>query len=774
MRWPLKEADDDFLIHYPRVGTPRAWLRDAVDRLVGADPGLNQLRTALVGTLGVAVALGLAYLFVKQTAAMQLPAGSAPAPALAAADHAMFVVSMLFAGMVAMISGLAVQDRTVRGQVLSTLLLPVTMLTGLVLGMLVGPYHVLSLAFLVVMMAVAVYVRRFPPRGFGAGLGLFLGAFLGYFLHAQLALGNIGWIAAELGIGALASMLARFAIARMNPERALARISRSQRARARRLLELSAGVLTDTDQRRIRALQERIRRQLVRLNETTLMLDAQLAETHPDTAALEAHRQFDAELALVNCARFAGALATKHSPPVIRRRAADALSALLDGDPAEVSRALAALREVECEGHRTAVLISRLVASIEHYSRAGFTRPVGEDQSAEAARDDFSPAVGLVNNWLPGSMPVSTEASTTPGRGLLNRATMPHHVRTTVQITIAGALAVVAGDALSGPRLYWAVLATFFAFMNATNSGEQLRRALFRVGGTAVGIVAGDLLVHLTGANVLASLVIVLVTLFFGLYLIRLNYMFMVIAITVILSQLYEQLEEFSWQLLLLRLAETAIGASAVILTVLLIMPLRPQRVLTTAVLAWFTALRQLLEAGLGRLDGRREPLRPLVRAVDAAYAALMATATPLRSVTFGHNSTQLTQILVVSSAARQYARSLADVIDRAEADGERLPWADNRQVRAAVEQLRASAQAIEHRIATGESGSYVRSAGLVALILDDLRSRHSPLADALSDLTLLDGALAQLAAALRMRIDDHDTGQPADYALRVGEQPPA
>jgi hypothetical protein len=236
--------------------------------------------------------------------------------------------------------------------------------------------------------------------------------------------------------------------------------------------------------------------------------------------------------------------------------------------------------------------------------------------------------------------------------------------------------------------------------------------------------------------------------------------MFMVIAITAILAQLYVQLEEFSWQLLVLRLGETAIGAAAVIITVLLIVPLRPQRVLTTAVLLWFTALRRLLEAALARLDGQHDPLRPLVRDLDAAYAALVATATPLRPVTFGRNSTQLTQILVVSSAARQYARSFAALMEEADADGELLPLADNRPLRPAAEQLRASAEAIEHRIASGEHGRYVRSSALVALAFDDLRPRQSPLVHALHDLTLLDGALARLATALQMDIDDHDTGQ--------------
>jgi uncharacterized membrane protein YgaE (UPF0421/DUF939 family) len=774
---PVPEAADGDLIQYPRARTPWAWLRDAVDGLAGADPGLNQLRMAMQAVLGVVAALGLAYVFVRLTGAMQLPVGSAPAPVLAAANRAMLILSMLLAAMVAMMSAFTVQDHTARSQLLSSLLLPVMMFTGLVLGLLVGSYHAASLAYLVVAMAVAVYVRRFGQRGFGAGMGVFFGAFLGFFLYADLALHNVGWIAADLAIGALASLLVRFAFFRPHAGRTLARMRRTQAARARRLLVLCIGVLAAADEVQVRALEERKRRQLVRINETTLMIDAQLAEVQPRTLLVEAQRHFDAELALSNCARFAVALATSCPSSAVRRRAADALSALLDNDPAAVSAAVAALRKAECDGHQATVLVSRMAASVEQYAaaRARIGRPVGEGEIADAAYGDFTPAVGLVNNWLPGSVPVSAEASITRGRGLLDRATMPPHVRTTLQITIAGTLAVVAGDVLSGSRLYWAVLATFFSFVMATNSGEQLRRALFRIGGTAIGIVVGDLLVHLTGANVWASLAIILVSLFFGIYLIRLNYTFMVIAITVVLSQLYQQLEEFSWQLLVLRLAETAIGAGAVIITVLLIVPLRPQRVLTSAVLLWFTALRRLLEAVLGRLDRQREPLRPLVRAVDAAYAALVATATPLRRATFGRNSAQLIEILAVSSAARQYARSLAALVEEAEADGVALPQADNGQLRAAAEQLRTSAEAIEHRIATGEHGRYVRFSALVALALDDLRLRRSPMVEALSDLTSLDGALARLATALQMDVDDHDTGQPTgvvDVGDQHGERP--
>ena len=80
------------------------------------------------------------------------------------------------------------------------------------------------------------------------------------------------------------------------------------------------------------AMVERLRRQVVRLNESTLMIDAQLAQATPRSAGTEARRLFDAELALSNCARFASALVTVGVDRAMRVQARDALSAVLAED----------------------------------------------------------------------------------------------------------------------------------------------------------------------------------------------------------------------------------------------------------------------------------------------------------------------------------------------------------------------------------------------------------------------------------------------------------
>src|SRR3954447_26896132 len=91
---------------------------------------------------------------------------------------------------------------------------------------------------------------------------------------------------------------------------------------------------------------------------------------------------------------------------------------------------------------------------------------------------------------------------------------------------------------------------------------------------------------------------------------------------------------------------------------------------LTTGLLLWFQKLRSLVDAVLDRVvEGQPVALRPVVRELDAAYAALVATAAPLRRATFGRNSAQLTDLLAISAAARLYARSLAAQAESSEDD---------------------------------------------------------------------------------------------------------
>src|SRR5258708_26611972 len=141
---------------------------------------------------------------------------------------------------------------------------------------------------------------------------------------------------------------------------------------------------------------------------------------------------------------------------------------------------------------------------------------------------------------------------------------MAPYARTAIQMGVAVSGGILAGDAMSPRRFSWAVIAAFIILMGTSTAGEQIRKGFFRVVGTLVGVVIGSLLAHAVGDVVWLQIVVVLVSLFLGLYLFRISYTFMTIAITVMVSQLYVELDEFSNNLLLLRLgaaAGDAVGA---------------------------------------------------------------------------------------------------------------------------------------------------------------------------------------------------------------------
>jgi len=754
--------------------------RDGVDRVRGFDPGLTQLRTAVQAVLGIAVAVSAEYVFARTTGALQIDThGAVLSPQhsalVAAQHHGVLIIAMLLGALMAMVAAFVVADPTPRDQLVSTLLLPIPMLASMGIGLLLGPYRLPSLAYLVVALMVGTYLRRYGPRGFAAGMLLFNGGFMGFFLNPYIPARNIGWVAAELGIGVLAFLLVRFGLFPPDPAKTLLRLQSSWVARSQRLIDvawqLSARTLAPPQRGR---LSRQLHRQLIRVTESTLMIDGQLAQPGATpTATLLHQRLYDMELAVSNIARFTEALSEHTLPDEVRTQIRAALTALREGSLQAASEHAHPLREPGPAAHirrgtptagidaRTQVLLHRFAGSVDMFATAQHQwLTLGEQTPTRTAtpsqEQPFVPAVALFAGWLPGSVPVSTRASTTPGRGpWFTRVAMAPELRASLQIGVASLIAITIGDAVDPRRFYWGLLATFLAFMATTNTGEQIRKALFRVGGTAIGIVVGDLAVHLGGTNIVVVFALVVVSLFLGIYLIRINYMFMAIGITVTMSQLYVQLGEFSWHLLLLRLAETAVGVGAVILTVLFVVPLRPQRVLTAGLLTYFEELQTLLTHIITTLRNRDEEqsasrTRSDVRRLDAAYHALLTTAAPLRAGTFGRNSTQLTTILALASIARYYARDLAHTTPH--------PYRAHPYLNTATEQLLSSMNTIRRRLEHDEHGTYTPSADLLTTTnpahlddLDDLDDRVL-----IADLIAIDATMATLAHTLGM--DVHET----------------
>jgi len=72
--------------------------------------------------------------------------------------------------------------------------------------------------------AVGTYLRRLGPWGFIAGILLFIGDFLGFFLHGAVTLGDLGSLAAEIGVGIVVALIVRFALFYPRQVKAMERI----------------------------------------------------------------------------------------------------------------------------------------------------------------------------------------------------------------------------------------------------------------------------------------------------------------------------------------------------------------------------------------------------------------------------------------------------------------------------------------------------------------------------------------------------------------------
>lgn len=767
-------SDADVALTWGRE-RPRRSTTEWMDRLAGSDPGLNRLRQALQTTISIAASLGAGWLFVHLTHALQIQTQGvrlppAQAATVAAANHELLVVGELVATIVAMISTFGVADPDVRGQIVSSLLVPVPMVATLALGLAVGDHRVPSLVLLVVVMTVGTYLRRFGPRGFLAGILLFMGFFLGFFLHAAVHLSDLGWLTAEVGVGVLVTLAIRLLFFYPHPAKALQRTQRSYAARARTVIRLSLGVLDGEAK-----AEPRLTRALARLNETALMVDAQLADPDALAGRLAARRLhellYDAELSLTNVARFAQAIAYLDLPAAERASARAALAELAEdrsqGAREAANGLLAQLRAADEArapdpgADQAAVVIPhRFAGSVIAFADAlDAWMAQGSAESDREAGEAFQPAAQLFFGWLPGSSPASAATSLEPGPRWWERLAMPPYVRAAIQMGAAVTLAIAVGVQISGYRFYWAVLAAFVTLMGTNNSGEQVLKAIYRVAGTVVGIAIGSVAAHLVGHHSNYSIAVILVSLFLGLYLMRINYAFMVVGITVMVSQLYVQLGEYTNHLLILRLIETAAGAVLAILTVTAVFPLRTRRVLRVAVRDHVRAVAELVRDATTRLldPDATVSLHAAGRKLDSAYQTLLATLQPLRRNLFGDLDHQAAQALSFANASRNYARNLiGDVGAARHLDDE---------TRAAIElgsrTLGESMDVLLGAIDGPRDGTYTRSAALFDQAERRLEADDAPAGPArlvIRDLKLLDATLALMAAEMNLRVANYDT----------------
>ena len=211
------------------------------------------------------------------------------------------------------------------------------------------------------------------------------------------------------------------------------------------------------------------------------------------------------------------------------------------------------------------------------------TSGLGRLPTLDADQSYESPVALRPDGRLSGSARISQATAANGGEhGLRARLRLGWASQGALRLAVAVGVACAAGSALSERRFYWAVIAVFIAFTGGNTSAEQLSRAIQRTLGTFVGILIGSLVATAVGPNPW-SLAVIIPALTVGLYFVQVSYWLMAVGITIMVSELYVQLGEFSSGLLVLRLEETALGAVIAMLAAVLIFPVGTRRAASQA-----------------------------------------------------------------------------------------------------------------------------------------------------------------------------------------------
>lgn len=608
------------------------WLRAVRQDRLASDPGLLRLRLAARATLAVA----LSSLVLHRVG----PALGFPA-----------VVAMLIGGMISMNGSFASSSRGARDTVRTLAGMPVAAAAGAAPAAVLAGHTALHLVGFVVVMVLAVLVRRWGARWFSYGmlawLSYFFATFVGVTPHRLPALVAVVVVATACLVLVAALLLPD----RPPRTRALAHRSFSARvgALAATAHDVVAGELDAEHAAR------RLHAGGYRLLEAALILDGSLATADSHAAAVSRRSLMEAELAGEELAgavqRLPGDL-----PGDVRRALLDALGALAADRPAEArAGARAAQDRVERAGGRGDPVWLALAAVVR------LARVLdGPAPEVPAHADDYQPAVELYLGNLPGTAP-SVNA-------VLEHSRLPWSLNTRlcVQTAVAAPIALVLGELLSPQRYYWAVLACFLVLTGTLTTGEATTKGVNRVLGTLGGLLAATVAVHVTGARPAPVVAVMLVCVFLGLYFFRVSYALMAFAVTTLMGELYNVLHELDEPLLLLRLAETAVGAAVAVAVVLVVLPVRSSEVREAAEQALMAQLGALLAALRDRL-ARAERSADLLyeaRLVDAKLHQLALVTRPAAGpMLVGLASRSGRAVLAPWTALAYRARSLATTV---------------------------------------------------------------------------------------------------------------
>ncbi|MGR6469162.1 FUSC family protein [Rhizobium sp. PAMB 3182] len=567
--------------------------------LLAGDPTLMRLRLGSRVVVSVCLSLGLIYLF------------SAHLHTLPVAAYGL--------GIILSVQGiLTVRETSGRAQFLTRAAGVLAAGLSVTLATLLEADRLMSdLAFLAVIF-VACVARAFGPRWNAVGMYAFMAYFMAAYFHPSIA--DVPWAIVGIAISAGVSQTVRFAVIRENP---VASMRGAVRATLHRCEEI-----------------------LVTLEEASAR-GGELTKADSDTLRMQAQRLKGTVLSAI------GALGPDEGGE--NGDVVDLRVGLIELQLAAESAIVAAQKALPPRGILRAALNRDGVETGD-----GKTEPSGTEAEQSAATIAW--LADARSNVLQQAARISALAPASPvtgGSGPVRLNLKHPAVRTAIQITLAAAIAMAAGLALSRERWFWAVLSAFLVFINTQSRGDTAMKAVQRAVGTPVGIVAGLVLAYAFGAHPLIIALLALASIFLAFYNLPVSYGRMTFFISIVIALAYALMGVLTLDLMWLRVEETLIGSIAGILVSATVFPTRTRATLNQAEARWYAALKSLLEAT--RSEERGGELIDLSHRLDEAYGNLVTAARPLGApwqlvVRPGH----VRQTLGLHRAATYWARLFA------------------------------------------------------------------------------------------------------------------
>ncbi|WP_416066336.1 FUSC family protein [Rhizobium sp. ZK1] len=588
------------------------------DWLLANDPALSRLRMGTRVTLSIL--LSFAILLLIHMLIVPLPTAS----------YGLGIVLSIE-------GGVAVRDKGSASQLITRLLGCLASLVVVGIAAALESQRVLSDFVFLVVIFLASSARVYGPRGFAIGMFAFTSYFMGSYFHPTI--GELPVVLIGPVVSALVSHWVRAVLLPDNWRRDLLRSLESVRGRINQILfKLGAlatdGKIDEADRQELRQLEDRLKEVVLMAESFIPRPPGGVFDGASAPAAELAIRLFDAHLATES----AIVLSYQSAPSFML------VHAVIEDDKVVLSAQERAVADMEGQpqGETARALLwlvaarRQLVETIDTGRRTDFAEIASVEEASTPATIDFS----LTNPLM----------------------------RSALQITLAAAIAMTLGLALSRERWFWAVLASFLVFTNTNSRGDTAIKALQRSIGTLFGIAFGLVLATLLTGHLAIALMVAFVCVFLAFYFLQISYATMTFFISIVLCLVYGMMGVLTFDLLKLRLEETLIGAAAGTLVAFLVLPARTRSALDTAVAKWFEALKELLSA-VSAAKSQPE-LIVLSQKVDACYRDITLAARPLGSTwSIVTRPGQIRQTLAIFLSITYWSRILArnntaDVVD--------------------------------------------------------------------------------------------------------------